>query len=222
MKRVLFALFAYVCIGTVLAQAIGVTYAWMIGKLDQRKLVRLLAVAHDVELTPPRSAAQQRREREAVPALSYEQIEELRKIKSRDIELRRKALQRGLDQVAYERQQLTKDKEKYALLQESFEERLKELQEETETQGHANVRIVLENVQPKMAKEVILDMVEADEMQDVVHMLSDMPTRKRAKIVSEFSSEAEKEVLDRILRQMREGGAVNALIDEAREQVQRQ
>lgn len=60
-------------------------------------------------------------------------------------------------------------------------------------------------------------MVDADEIEDVVVILSDMPITKRAKIVKTFTAENEVEQLDRILRLIRKGGAASSLIDKTRE-----
>jgi hypothetical protein len=214
MKRFLLALIGYLCVGTVVSAALGGGYLWYSGKLDDEKVFRVLAMLHNVDLNPEKTSAQRDKQGDALGTMSYEDIEEARKVKSRVLELKMQSLGKGLSQVAFERDELTKDKERYVLLRASFEQRLKELEAETEAKGYANVRLIWENIAPKKAKEQILKMVEAGEMADVVHILSEMPIGKRAKIVSQFSTQEESEVLDQLLRMIREGGAVSSLVHE--------
>lgn len=214
MKRFFVALIGYVCVGTVISATAGGVYLWYSGKLDNEKVFKMLALIHDVDVNPEKTTAQRDKQGDSLGTMSYEDIEEARKVKSRVLELKMQSLNKGLGQVAFERDELTKDKERYVLLRSSFEQRLKELQAETETKGYANVRLIWENIAPKIAKEQILKMVEADEMSDVVHILSEMPIGKRAKIVSQFSTPEETEVMDNLLRMIREGGAVSSLVNE--------
>jgi hypothetical protein len=215
MKRFLLAVIGYICVGTVVSAAVGGAYLRFSGKLNGDKVFRMLALIHDVDVNPEKTTAQRDKQGDALGTMSYEDIEEARKVKSRILELKMQSLNKGLGQVTFERDELTKDKERYVLLRTSFEQRLKELQTETENKGYANVRLIWENVSPKKAKEQILKMVEANEMEDVVHILSEMPIGKRAKIVSQFSTPEETEVMDQLLRLIREGGAVSSLLHEA-------
>ena len=212
MKRFFLAMIGYICVGTVVSAATGGCYMWYSGKLNNDKVFRMLALIHDVDVNPEKTNAQRDKQGDALGTMSYEDIENARKVKSRVLELKMQSLNKGLGQVAFERDELTKDKERYFLLRTSFEQRLKELQTETETKGYANVRLIWENVAPKKAKEQILKMVEAEEMADVVHILSEMPIGKRAKIVSQFSTPEETEVMDKLLRMIREGGAISSLV----------
>ena len=66
--------------------------------------------------------------------------------------------------------------------------------------------LIWENIKPKLAKELILKMIDADEKEEVVGIFASMPIPKQAKIVSEFKTEDEQKKLDDILRRIREGG----------------
>jgi len=214
MSRFLISLFGYLCVAMVVSASAGGVYLWTSGKLNAGKVFKMLAVVHDVEVDTEKADDKKEKQENALKTLSYEDIEDARKVKSRVLELKMQSLGKGLSQVAFEREALTKDKERYLLLRTSFEQRLMELQAETETKGYANVRLIWENVAPKKAKEQILKMVEAEEMEDVVHILSEMPIGKRAKIVSQFSTPEETEVMDKLLRMIRQGGAVSSLVHE--------
>lgn len=222
MIRLFGSMLAYVALGTMLAQVAGMGYLWQAGKLDRQKTFKILALIHNVEFDPARAAERKNQPEIDSSQLSFEDIERLRNVKSRDLELKLQTLHQGLEQSNFERTELSKDKERYLLLKNSFEQRLEELQAETEAKGYANVRLIWENINPKKAKEQILKMVDADEMQDIVHILSEMPIGKRAKIVSQFATPEETEILDKILRQIRQGGAISSLVGDMRDAAKKQ
>lgn len=213
------SLFALVCVATVLALTLGLGYAWTMGKLDREKVFRILAVVHDVDLGGAKKSAEDSPKREpSAGQPSVEDIDQARALKSRDLELKTQSVEQGLEQLRFLRDQLTADKQRYAQLKQTFETRMNELQDTSRSTGYANVRQVWENMKPKQAKDQILKMIEAEELEDVVVILSDMPADKRGKIISQFTAEPEVEVLDQILRMIRQGGAERALIDATREQ----
>ena len=69
----------------------------------------------------------------------------------------------------------------------------------------------------KLVKDQIVDMVEADEIDDVVTILAEMQVKNQAEIISEFSRTDDKEraAVDEILRRIRKNLPKTALIDEA-------
>ncbi len=79
--------------------------------------------------------------------------------------------------------------------------------------------MIWENIKPKQAKEQILKMLDNQEMNEVVTILSGMPIGKRAKIVGEFKTPEETEKLDEILRLIRCGVPEVNLIDKTLSQV---
>jgi len=220
MGRSLGALIGYACLATVLAEAAALGLLWMDGKLSHEKVFRVLAVIHDVDLDEPGAGRRDRTTLDPDKQPSYQDIVRRRGMESRLIEMKMQALQDGLDQVEFQRVQLAKEKERHRQNLEAFKQRLQELEEDTEKKGYQEVRVIWETIPPKQAKESILNMVEAGEIEDVVTIMSDMPIVKRAKIIREFDSEREMEVLDQILRLIREGGAVQSLIDNARQNIE--
>lgn len=214
-------LLAYTCVGTLLAQAIGLGYLWQTGKLNRDKLFRMMALVHDIQLEDAGS------ERGAGRASgnsqqSFDEIQKQRAIQFRQLELKQQFLDKGLEQVRFERIQLSEDKERHRRIKTAFEERMKALRDRTTVDGYANVRLIWENIQPKQATQQIMKMIEADEIEDVVVILSDMPITKRAKIVKAFTTPEQIEAMDDILRLIRKGAPQSTLIDETRQRLEDQ
>ncbi len=209
------ALVTCLCVGTILAQAIGFGYLWGTGQIDQNKLLRMLAIAQDVDLTALEQAQQKVKEIPDAPAEpSFEEFERSRNVKARYLELKQDALTKGLDQLRFAREQYSEEKDRYERVKNDFKAELAKMSGGAKSEGIAAVRLIWENIKPKLAKEQIMQMVEQDEIEDVVVILSDMPIGKRAKIVSTFTSDKEVAVMDEIMRLIRQGAPEITLIDD--------
>ena len=212
--RILGSIFAYTCVATILAQAMGLTYAWSSGKVDRDKLFKVLAVVHDIDLETILGKKEQVKNTAQEPVrLSLDEIDRLRKIKSRDLEVRAEFLTKGLEELRHQRDQFTGLKDNFDQRRTAFHEHLSKLQDKAITDGNSNARLILETIKAAQAKELIMKMVDADEINDVVVILADMPIDKVAEIVGTFRSKEEKDALDRIIRLVRTGDAVNTLIE---------
>ena len=49
MRRILFALIGYVCTATVIAAVLCIAYLWQTDRLNEDKMLRLVAKLHDVD-----------------------------------------------------------------------------------------------------------------------------------------------------------------------------
>ncbi|MEX0936793.1 MAG: hypothetical protein WDZ59_02955 [Pirellulales bacterium] len=207
--------FVYLCIGSIVTAAVGMGYLWSSGKLDDEKLVKILAVVHDVTIEKeetPRSASQAAGAQQP----SYDENETVRDIMMRKLELKRLAVDKAIEDIRYKRQQLDSDRERHQRLVSTFDAKLESLFGEATAEGFAKQRRIWENIKSTQAKDQIIQMVEQEEIEDVVAILSEMPVEKQAKIVSQFTTEAEIEVLDNILRMVRQGLPQTALIEQTR------
>lgn len=212
---ILLALVAYLSIGSMLSLAGGAGYFWANGKLDRDKLVEMLAIVQDVNLQSLEPARQKVKEDpDSKGESSFEDYERSRKIKTRYLELKSEALAKGLDQLRFAREEYSLDKSRYELVKNDFMTELEKMSGGAKSEGIAAVRMIWENIKPKLAKEQIMQMIEEDEIEDVVVILSDMPISKRAKIVSAFTTEQEFAVMDEIMRLIRQGAPEITLIDE--------
>lgn len=217
------ALLAYVCVATMIAQASALVYLRATGRLDDAKLARLSDAFQGIERKPDSEA---KPDPPAEPSLLEEPSLELRDsardLATRNLELREQAVKSALDRVLYEKNALTQEKERYELIKRTFEEQLAALREGALSSGRESVRLIWENIKPKQAKEQILQMLEDNELNEVVTILTAMPIARRAKIVSEFKTADEAEKLDEILHQILDGVPEVDLIDDTNDQVKPQ
>jgi len=208
------AIISAVCVATVIAAALGLGYLRQQGKLDEKTLLKLIAVVNGVETSPaaPRGRADDGSGSEQA---SLEHVARQRALKTRDIELREQALSDNLSIVRAEYAKLIDEKDRYERIKTAFRTQLEEERQGVLATNREVVRGILENMKPKQAKEQILRMVKEGEMADVIKILSLMPGAKRAKIVGEFKTDEESQTLAEILKQIREGVPEEGLVDDA-------
>jgi hypothetical protein len=215
------ALAAYLCVGTMFSLLIGAGYLWTSGKMNADKAFEMLALLHDVELHPKADAEKNAQSAAgASPQPSFEDLLRRSKVESRQLELKLQAVTQGLKQLRFVRDEFTQDKERYERIKKDFQAELAKMRGGAKAEGFANVRLIWQNIQPKLAKEQIMQMIEQDEIEDVVVILSDMPIRTRAKIVSAFTTDEEVAAMDEIMRLIREGSPEITAIENTLNQTQ--
>ncbi len=223
MKRLLAvfgSLFVYLSVGTVIAAAIIVGYAATHGFLDKEKLARMADAARGIEpVAAP--VAVVKKEVESAEQPSFEDIERIRGIKARNLELRESAFKNEFDRIEFEKKLITKKYEQYERLKENFDEKfLNNKKNETVKEGREKIRLIWENMKPKQVKDEIMKMLDDPaETQEAVSILSSVAPNKQAKIIAEFKAEDELKKLDEILRMIRQGVPEVLPIDRAREEL---
>ena len=213
------SLFVYLCVGTVISLAIIAGYASTHGFLDKDKLERMADVARGIEIAAaPVEPA--KKPIESVDQPSFDDIERSRGIRARNLELREQSVQSGLDRIRFEQHKLTDEEDRYELLKKNFSDKiLSEEKSKVMKEGQDRIRLIWENMKPKQAKDQIMQMIEAGEMNQAVAILSVVATAKQAKIIAEFKTEEEVKNLVEILRLIREGVPDVLPIDQAREEL---
>lgn len=199
------SLLVYFFLATLIAQAVLLAYLGFSWKFDRNKIVQVLAILQDVDLFAIKEKAERDPDEISSEQVSYEQVTETRALRVQYLQLREQALKDGLDQLAFEQRKLGEEKKRYRQLKESFDKELATMQEGAVAAGTDNVRTKLEALKPKQAKELLVQMLEDQELNQVVVLLANMPTVKCAKIMSEFKTPSETEQLNEILRRIREG-----------------
>lgn len=217
--RLIGAVIAYFCIATILAQAILVGRLWSSGGLDHARLVRAAAVLQGIEPPPPAASKPVSEDKAVVHTVSLKDIENSRSTRLRQLELREQSLVNGLKQIRFERDKLTAEKERFDRVYETFKQQLGEDKVDALAKGNENARLLLESIKPKQAKELIMKMLEAEEIEPVVTMLEAMPIAKRAKIAAEFKTDEEAQKLDEIVRRIRQGLPDAAIIEDTQRQL---
>ncbi len=213
-------LICYLSVATMLAAGAGFVYLRATGKLDEQRLARIVALLQGIETTEKPAEAPTEKKQQDVEQPSYDERDKARQLHSRQLEMRELALKTGLERIRFEQRVLTEEKDRYERLKTAFEEQLATLRDGAKSSGRENIRLIWENIKPKLAKEQILEMLEAQEINEVVAILSAVPIAKRAKIISEFKTPEEAAKLDQILRLIRQGVPETNLIDKTRAQIQ--
>jgi hypothetical protein len=133
--------------------------------------------------------------------------------------LREQSLTNDVAVVKSEYEKLIDEKDRYERIKAAFRAQLDELHEGVLANNRETARLILESIKPKQAKDQVLRMVKEGEMDDVVSILSLMPTTRRAKIIGEFKTEEEAATLAEILQLIREGVPEAKLIEDAQRQL---
>lgn len=214
MLGALFSLFAAFCVATILVEAALAGFLWFHWKLDRPKLIAALAAAQGVDLHPQQEAAARSEEvRPEQP--SYDDVLAARAIRVRHLELREQAIQSELGQLRFLDSQLAQEEQRFQKSQQDFEKRLANLLEGTKAEGRDEVGNMLTSIKAKQAKELVVEMLDNEEMDQVVLLLKAMPPSKRAKIIGEFKTPEEVEKVGEVLRRIREGDPVTDIAEQA-------
>jgi len=197
------ALLAYFCVATVLAAALGLGYALASGAIGNKQLEQMLALLHGVDLVPADAA---RKDAEGVARQeqpSLDAIAEARAIKSRDLELREKILQDAVSELKKLQLALEAEKDRFEKFRISFRHQLDEEAKSAEQQGLREFQSLVESMKPKQAKEQLLLKHKAGSINLVVEVFRGMEEAKRAKLIAEFKTPEESQVLSEILEKIR-------------------
>jgi hypothetical protein len=210
---------ALFCLGTLVTGMVLTGYFWSKGGLTKERLHKILSIAQGIDIEESPSAAPAKAEPPTQEFPSFEEIEHARSLKMRNLELREQVVADSLEKIRFEQRKLQDDKDRIESQHKTFTDQLAALEKGALASGRDQVRLVWENIKPKLAKELILEMIAKGEKDDVVTILSAMPIGKRAKIVSEFKTEQEFAKLGEILRLIREGIPEEPIIEKTRDQL---
>lgn len=209
--RIATTMFVYFCLATVVAQVVLAAYLATNWKLDKNKLVQMLAIAQGIDLFALKEEAEKDKDIPSSEQVSFDQILKTRVEKFHDLELREQALRNSLDQLGFEQRQLTDNTKRYKQTRDAFDAELATMQEKATSAGMEDNRTKLEAIQPKQAKQLLDEMLAANEINDVVTLLEGMPTTKAAKIIKEYTTPDDVEKIAGVLRLIRQGNPLSNL-----------
>jgi hypothetical protein len=198
-------LLVYFCAATLLAQVIIFAYLWSTWQVDREKVIQMLAIAQGIDLLEAQQEFEDSQQKVPPEQLSYQDWIDQRATMFRDLELRELALNKALTRLKLDQRQLADEQLAHRQSVADFEARLLALSEGAEAQGRQTISRILESIKPKQAKELILDMLDNDEIDEVVVIFGDMTESKRAKILAEFETAPEVEKISEVLRLLRQG-----------------
>lgn len=214
------ALLLYFCLATLLAQAIVVGYLVSQWNLDGSKVARMIALARGLE--PPSAAATPPPKQESPqPQASYDEILEARAVKDKNLRLRELAIDNALVELSTDRRKLDEENKHLAAIQAEFNKQLDATLKDATSTGREEVARILQTVKPRQAKEFLVQMLDKQEIEDVVMLLSGMSDTKRAKILGEFKTPEETLKIEEVLRRIRQGAPQAPVADEAKQQLEK-
>ncbi|MEQ8208573.1 MAG: hypothetical protein RH917_01975 [Lacipirellulaceae bacterium] len=216
MTRFLFPLIGYLCVATVLTGAFGYGYLRQTGKLDDERMLKILAVLHDVDLEAIENA--QDKPEMIVPdeEPSYEQQQEQLRIATLQFDAKKKELDDSLATFDYDFKQLNSATGRYNQLREEVEVFLEDLRQSVMAEAVQKVRESIEMlIAKKQAKPVIKRMIEEGEMDQVIKVLSSMSKRNQQEILRTFvGTDEDIDILYRLLQAMGDGGETKQYLDD--------
>ncbi len=180
-KRLLgiaWTMIVYACVGTIISQAVILMYLISTWKIDNRRWLSVIAAAQGINSAESADTQTKDAEEKVAEQPSLDQILETRALKYRNLELREQELKNSLSQFQLEQTKLAEDKKSYKQLRDDFDAQLLSMREGSVASGKDEVRNTLENLKPKQAKALILEMLNKKEIDDVVTLLSPMPDAK--------------------------------------------
>jgi flagellar motility protein MotE (MotC chaperone) len=222
-KRLLGAawtMIVYACVGTIISQVVILAYLSSAWKIDNQRWLSVIAAAQGIQSAESADKQTKVAEEKVAEQPSLDQILETRALKYRNLELREQELRNTLSQLQLEQTKLAEDKKSFKQLRDEFDTQLSSMREGAVASGKDEVRNTLENLKPKQAKALILEMLNKKEIDDVVALLSPMPDAKRAKILGEFKTDEEMEQLSEVLRRIRVGSPTASVPENTRKQLE--
>jgi hypothetical protein len=216
------------CVATVVSLGVLGGMLWMKGALTGDRSLAILAAIYGIS-TDSAKAKDPAQVDTNPEQPSFEAVIERRALASLDLDLRESALDKSLQDLRNLEAQIKTERGRLDLWKQSFDSRIASLQSGRSDQAIVELQQTIEALQPKQAKDQILQILDtppksADDqpLQDVVNLLKNMPLDKRKKILAEFKLPEETQKLAEILREIRLGMPESELLRDTRKQLQQQ
>jgi hypothetical protein len=192
------------CTATVGTQLVALGVAWSRDAFSSNKMVRYAGVIYGLDpldLEPSKPKNEQRVEPGTREEFLEDRVQNTPRLTERAATTSQSTEElRGLTLT------LKRNREKYAEARLQFEKMLKQLETETATRALQEVQTTIEVIQPKQAKNILSSMLSTpaddpadDVMKDVVKVIRSLPNDKLRKILAEFKTDEELQLLHRIL-----------------------
>ncbi|WP_425618303.1 hypothetical protein NA78x_002007 [Anatilimnocola sp. NA78] len=222
------AAFLAFCVATVVSLAVLVSMLWTKGALSGDRSLALMAALYGIP-NDAKAAAENTKEGKNPEQPSLEAVVERRALASLDLDLRESALDKSLQDLRNLESQIKTERQRLDLWKQSFDSRIATLESGRSDQAIVELQQTIEAMQPKQAKEQLLQILntpprgpEDQPLNDVVNLLKNLPLDKRKKILAEFKLPEETEKLSEILREIRLGTPESELLRDTRKQLQQQ
>jgi hypothetical protein len=214
-------------VANVLAQSAALAVVWWRGGLTEDRCVQILAIAHDVDTAQMWDNLQDQSRQRNHEQASYDEMLAARARMNVDLDLREMAFDKGWGDIRNLESLLEKEKKRYTQLKQTFDQQLNRLREGAVDSSIQEVQRQLESIDPKLAKDQILRILDNEALDPharmlfVVSVFRNMTLDKRKRILSTFrNDEPEIQHLHEILRHVRRGVPEVSLIRDTRQQLE--
>jgi hypothetical protein len=205
-------LIGWTCFATVVSLAIVAGYAMSKGYLDKDNVEQFAAIAHGVEMITKREAEQLAKAQVTAEKPSLEAIEMRHAASAANTELKENTLRDMVNEFKRLQRGLEEEKDRFGQIVSAYETRLKKEKEKAIDEGRRQFQSIVESMKPKQAKEQLLLKYKEQKIEVVVEAMKNMEETKRVKVLAEFKSAEDQEILAKILENIR-NPAVNAVND---------
>ena len=188
--------FAYFSVGTVIAQVVIVASLFWKSGLTPEKYNRLLAHLRGIDTLDLIV-------KEGEVAKAREQEAKVADLQSPLVVKRKEALKIGLDQVKISEALISGNRKQYDKIRTIFTKRLNELEVAKVTQARKTVQQTLEVIDPELAKDLIMQILEDGGAEATTAIIVEMPADRQKKIFAEFTTPEELEAVNQLLSQLR-------------------
>jgi hypothetical protein len=206
--------FLWFCAATFLAQfcifAIGVAK----GNVNSKTLSQVIALLNGIDIQSERFKGALISSR-AVATPSYQDVLDAKTNALLQQDSRGRALdtyQRRLDET---QRKLEEDVKRFDQRREEYMAAKESKEAGADAEKLSEMRKFIELLEPEMAKQLLVSMLENGSKSDVVAILRGMPPDKQKKILAEFTGDADQQKLAEVLKEIRNGEPLKNLQDNA-------
>ncbi len=213
--HILFVLVGYLATATVITIVVGVGYLYYTDRLNDEKTFRMVALLQDVDLQQLSEAHRDAEPEVPAEEPSLDEVIQHQQVLDRNYEVKLLSLQRGRQEYEHQLQQLKEQTERYDRLAQDWENTLKQQEELTTQENVAKVVRDLEQVQPTIAKDLLLRWLDEGRMDDVILLMGKISPNKMGKILKAFETAEELDKLHEIHQRIIDNKSNQPTIDQA-------
>jgi len=215
--RMFVRFFVAFCVASILAQGIILSLAAARGNIKQDTLLKAVALINGIDISGEQLQKMLDDAREQ-PIPTYEDVRDARALESKNLQMREASVKRMREQTDEMLATLRVQISDFERRKDEFYKLLEEKEKNLLDVSLKDVQRTIEVLAPEQAKQQIKKLLGAKQMDDVVTIFKEMPLDKRKKIMGEFASPEEIDMLHEILMRTRAGEPASSLLRDARDQ----
>ena len=198
------AMAATACVATLLAQAIGLGYLIVTGRLDRGTRARIVAVVHGLELALPDPISSDQAALDGTE-ISLKQRSEMIAKSDGHLDMRSQLIDSALNTLAIQRRTFAAEKKEFDEARSGFKDTLTKWETGKIADALDDETALIGKLQPDQAKAQLLIMFDDGEIDRVVTLWRKLPLDRQAKIAAEFTQKNDEKKLAEIIRRIHQG-----------------